>query len=230
MRSSRNSRRSRTRPSIRSGRKSRWRRRSPDWKRLSGGRSNGSTSTASQPVARDRFDEFLKQSSGGRGKRAVRRRQGSAVQAVPGVGGRAERAGAGPAAAGRKSARANRAIMRRSRHCGASILGFADATRLRQRFASSDRPRFSAARAASRCSGVMWLATMPDRGGEHRGIVGEAEHRQHVRNEIERQDEIGDRAEQRRLHMARRLPVERAVIGREQILGERQLAPPPASA
>ena len=63
----------------------------------------------------------------------------------------------------------------------------------------------------------------PDRGGEHGGIIGEAEHRQHVRNEIERQDEIGDRAEQRRLHMARRLLVERAIIGREQILGERQL-------
>src|SRR5438128_10422668 len=29
----------------------------------------------------------------------------------------------------------------------------------------------------------------PDRGGEHRGIVGEAEHRQHVGHEVERQDE-----------------------------------------
>ena len=62
-----------------------------------------------------------------------------------------------------------------------------------------------------------------DRGREYRGVVGEAEHRQHVRDEIERQDEIGDGAEQRRLHMARRLPVERAIIGREQILGEGQL-------
>ena len=62
----------------------------------------------------------------------------------------------------------------------------------------------------------------PDRGGEHRGIIGEAEHRQHVRDEIERQDEIGDGAEQRRLDMARRLLVERAIIGRQQILGERQ--------
>ena len=60
----------------------------------------------------------------------------------------------------------------------------------------------------------------PDCGGEHRGIIGEAEHRQHVRDEVERQDEIGDGPEQRRLHMARGLAVERAIIGREQILGE----------
>ena len=67
----------------------------------------------------------------------------------------------------------------------------------------------------------------PDRGGKHRGIVGEAEHRQHVRNEIERQDEIGDGPEQRRLHMARGLPVEGAIIGREQILGERKFCNDP---
>ncbi len=63
----------------------------------------------------------------------------------------------------------------------------------------------------------------PDRGGEDGGIVGEAEHRQHVRNEIERQDEIGDSAQERRLHVARRLLVERAVIRRQQILGEGKL-------
>ena len=68
----------------------------------------------------------------------------------------------------------------------------------------------------------MLLGDQPDRGGEHRRIIGEAEHRHHVGDEIERQDEIGDRAEQRDLHMARRLLVEGAVIGREQILGERQ--------
>src|SRR5205807_8355581 len=39
----------------------------------------------------------------------------------------------------------------------------------------------------------------PERGRQHRGIVGEAEHWQHVRNEIERQDEIGDGPKQRRL-------------------------------
>src|SRR3954453_8797889 len=62
-----------------------------------------------------------------------------------------------------------------------------------------------------------------DRGGEHGGVIGEAENRHHVGDEIERQDEIGNRAEQRGLDMARRLPVERAVIGREQILRERQM-------
>ena len=61
-----------------------------------------------------------------------------------------------------------------------------------------------------------------ERGGEHRGVVGEAQHRHHVRHEIERQDEIGQRAEQRRLHMAGRLPIERAVIGAEQFFGEWQ--------
>src|SRR5689334_5905326 len=33
-----------------------------------------------------------------------------------------------------------------------------------------------------------------DRGGKDCGIVGKAEHRQHVGNEVERQDEIGDRS------------------------------------
>src|SRR3954452_25411692 len=47
----------------------------------------------------------------------------------------------------------------------------------------------------------------PDRGREHSRIVGEAKDRQHVRNEIERQDEIGNGAEQRHLHLSRRLPV-----------------------
>ena len=43
-----------------------------------------------EPVARSRFDDFLKQNPGG-GQAAGRCRQGSAVQAVQGVGGRAER-------------------------------------------------------------------------------------------------------------------------------------------
>src|SRR5438045_1548143 len=62
-----------------------------------------------------------------------------------------------------------------------------------------------------------------DCGGEHGGIVGETEHRQHVRNEIERQDEVGDGAQKRALHVARRLLVERTVIGCEQVLGEGKL-------
>ena len=44
-----------------------------------------------------------------------------------------------------------------------------------------------------------------DGGGEHGGVIGEAEHRHHVGDEVERQDEIGDRAQQRDLDMARRL-------------------------
>ena len=62
-----------------------------------------------------------------------------------------------------------------------------------------------------------------DCGRQHGGIVGEADHRQHVGNGVERQNEIGERADQRRLHRQRRLAVEGAVIGREQILGERNL-------
>src|SRR5204863_437129 len=62
-----------------------------------------------------------------------------------------------------------------------------------------------------------------DRGGEHGCIVGEAEHRQHVGHEVERQDEIGKRAQERDLDMPRRLAVERAIIGGEQIFGEGQL-------
>jgi hypothetical protein len=46
--------------------------------------------------------------------------------------------------------------------------------------------------------------------------------------EIERQDEIGDGAEQRRLHVTRRLVVERAVIGCEQVFGEGKLRHHPA--
>ena len=59
-----------------------------------------------------------------------------------------------------------------------------------------------------------------DRGGEHRRVIGEAEHRQHVGNGIHRQHEIGDGAEQRHLHVPGRFLIERAVIGRQQILGE----------
>src|SRR5262245_50105655 len=62
----------------------------------------------------------------------------------------------------------------------------------------------------------------PQRSGEHCGIVCEAEQRQHVRHEIKRQDEIGQRADQRDLNVARRVAIERAVICGEQILGEWQ--------
>src|SRR6185312_13637524 len=62
-----------------------------------------------------------------------------------------------------------------------------------------------------------------NRGGENGGIIGKAEYGHHVRNEIERQDEIGERAEQRGLDVARGLFVERAVIGRKQVFREGKL-------
>jgi hypothetical protein len=49
-----------------------------------------------------------------------------------------------------------------------------------------------------------------DRGGEHGRVVGEADHRQHVGNDVEGQHEIGERAEERRLHLHRRVAVEAA--------------------
>ena len=60
------------------------------------------------------------------------------------------------------------------------------------------------------------------RGEQHGGIVGKAEQRQHVGHEVERQHEIGERADQRRPHLEWRGLVEGAVISGEQILGERQ--------
>ena len=52
---------SRIRPSIRNGRRSRCRRRLPDWQRLPAAQQWLDTHGI-EPVARDRFDEFLKQS------------------------------------------------------------------------------------------------------------------------------------------------------------------------
>ena len=93
--SSRNSRPSRIRLSIRSGRKSRCRRRCPAGNRLPAAKQ-WLDQHGIEPVARNRFDEFLKQTPGSGGQVAVADRQGSAVQAIPGLGSRAERLGAGP--------------------------------------------------------------------------------------------------------------------------------------
>jgi hypothetical protein len=54
------------------------------------------------------------------------------------------------------------------------------------------------------------------------GIVAVAQHRQHVGNEVERQDEIGERAKERSLHVRRRGAIERAIVGGEKIFGERK--------
>jgi NADPH2:quinone reductase len=59
-----------------------------------------------------------------------------------------------------------------------------------------------------------------NRGHQHRGIVGETDDRQHVGNGVDRQHEISDRRNERRLHAERRIPVEGAIIGRKQFLGE----------
>ena len=57
---------------------------------------------------------------------------------------------------------------------------------------------------------------------QYGGIVGKAKKRQHVGHKVERQHEIGERADQRGLHLQRRVAIEGAIIGGEQILGERQ--------
>src|SRR5258705_1092473 len=75
----------------------------------------------------------------------------------------------------------------------------------------------------------------PQRRGQHRRVIRIAKNRQDVGNEIDRQNEIGERAEERGFHLDRRGAVEGAVIGGEEIFGERQtsrdalgLAPEPA--
>ena len=62
-----------------------------------------------------------------------------------------------------------------------------------------------------------------ERGADHCGIVGHAEDRQHVRQAIEWHDEICERREQGGAHMRRRAAIERAVVGGQQILDERNL-------
>ena len=83
--------------------------------------------------------------------------------------------------------------------------------------------RASVRRAASRCSGVMCEATSLIGGGEHRGIVGVADHREIIGNDIGRQHEISERADEDGLHLERRLPIERAIMRGNQIFDERQL-------
>src|SRR5258708_38779761 len=61
-----------------------------------------------------------------------------------------------------------------------------------------------------------------DRRGEDRGIISEANERQHIGNEVERQHKVRERADQGDLNPARRVAIERAEIGRDQILGKRQ--------
>ena len=115
----------------------------PDWQRFPAAKT-WLDERKIEPVARSRFDDFLKQKTVSR-EAAFRRRKGSAVQAVPGMGSRAECAGAGPA--GTRS-RDSPAGLKRS---GFGLVAIGSLT---------VEPRCNAARAASRCSGVMWLATI----------------------------------------------------------------------
>ena len=62
-----------------------------------------------------------------------------------------------------------------------------------------------------------------DHRGEQRRIVGEAKPRDHVGDDVEGQDEIGDGGEQHAAHPHRRRRVERAVIGGDQVLDEGNL-------
>ena len=62
-----------------------------------------------------------------------------------------------------------------------------------------------------------------DGGGEHRGIVRIADHWENIGNDIGRQHEVGERADEDGLYLERRLPIERAIIRGNQIFGERQL-------
>src|SRR5262249_29230799 len=64
--------------------------------------------------------------------------------------------------------------------------------------------------------------SQPDRGGEDGGIVGEADERQHVRNEVKRQHKVRERTDEGDLNPGRRVAIERAEIGCSQILGKRQ--------
>src|ERR1019366_110959 len=84
----------------------------------------------------------------GDGKAALRLREGSLVQAIPGVGGRAKCTGTGTA--GAKTA------------VGFELLFLSQDVQISPSGSSvrTLSSRFNAAWAASRCSGVMWVATI----------------------------------------------------------------------
>ena len=69
-----------------------------------------------------------------------------------------------------------------------------------------------------------------DRGRQNRGIVGKADDRQHVGNGVDRQDEIGERADQRRLHRQRRVAGRRRSNKRPAVPRRTGYARPRASA
>jgi hypothetical protein len=54
-----------------------------------------------------------------------------------------------------------------------------------------------------------------DRGGQHGGVIGLAEHRHNVWNDVKWRHKIRERADQRHLHFVRRLAIKGAVIGSE---------------
>src|SRR3989304_1050909 len=68
-------------------------------------------------------------------------------------------------------------------------------------------------------SGSTWGPA--DRGEQHRGVVGEAEPGQEVRQHVGRHHEIGERAHQHRLGAQRRRRIDGAIIGGERLAEER---------
>src|SRR5690606_35619363 len=58
---------------------------------------------------------------------------------------------------------------------------------------------------------------------QHGNIVGKAYEHQHVRYAVERQDEIGERSEQNAAHLHRRAGIKRAIVGGDEVAGERNL-------
>ena len=126
----------------------------PDWQRLPVA-EQWLKSHNVEAVTRNRFDEFLKQSPATAANVKIGRRQGNPVQAIPGLGSRARREGAGsPASAALEKRIKSKIQSPVPIHIGTGLFAI-------QSVASAvSIPRFSAARAASRCSCVMWPATM----------------------------------------------------------------------
>ncbi len=60
----------------------------------------------------------------------------------------------------------------------------------------------------------------PDHGGEKRRVIGEAEARDQIRHDVQRQDEIGKCCEQHAADPHRGRRIERAIIGGDKILDE----------
>lgn len=63
-------------------------------------------------------------------------------------------------------------------------------------------------------------ADNPERGGQHRSVIGKPKRGDHIRHGISRHHEIGQRAQEDGLGLARGFRVDGGVIGGGQIVGE----------